>query len=1286
MHNHTDVSNFKNRDSICKVNKLIDRAYELGFKGIAITDHETLSMHVKAVKHYYEKYKDTDFKVALGNEIYLVHDLDKIKQEYKSGVTKFYHFILIAKDKIGHNLLRELSDRAWGNYFVKGTERTPITYNQVKKIIGDNKGHLIASTACLGGYLANKCLEYINATNYNKREKVKLEIHKFLMWGIEVFGKENFYLEMQPNVNEEQVEVNKMVLMLSKKYKLKYVITTDTHYYSKKDQDVHRAFITADDGSKEREVDSFYSHTYMMSKKEMYNILGSYLSKEEFEIGIKNTLDAYKKIEMYDLKEEVRIPQMELPDFRVRHIFENYYNEYTYLNNYATSSSKADQYFLALVEEGFLLKNEEFNNVNIKRIDDEMKELWLISKKLHQSLASYYNITEKIIEIIWNRAKSIVGVGRGSGAGMYVCYLLDIVQANPIVHNLPYYRHITATRPELPDLDLDSSNMKRPVILQELKKHFGERSVINICTFKREGSKSAIITACRGLGIPSDKAQSIADIVPIERGQAWSIQDCLYGNEEKERKPIPEFVNTVSEFEGLLDTIVSIEGLINGRSSHASGVFIFDGDYIENNNCMMVTPNKLVVSQFDMGDSEYIGNLKFDILTIEAIDKIQTCMDMLIEDDLMQWKGSLRDTYNYYLHPDRLDYKSEGMWELLGEGKIIDVFQFSTDIGIETIKKVRARTLNEMISANSLMRLMPLENGENPTNKFIRFKNDILLWYKECEEFGLNREEIKVLEEHYLPVFGVPNTQEDMMECMMNPKIANFSLKDANFARKIVGKKKVEEIPNLYKMYIDFGTKNKTSKNLLNYVWKTCVEPQLGYAFSRNHCCDYSLIGLQEMNLAYNYPIEYWNCAVLSCNSGAMEEDNSDSDKKSATQYGKIAKSIGELQQQGVVVYNPNINKSKFRFSVDKESHNIFFGLKGITKINDDDIKHIINNRPYKNLEEFYNKTQKYLTKSKIASLVKSGAFDEIETKDRVKAMEKFIYISTTDFKTNLTLANLNSLLEHNLVPDQFKQEVSFYQFKNYILKTNDALKGGKKWIKLDAKYSLPYFEKFYWEHINPERDINIDNDGNVLVSSTAIDRITTKLIKPLVDWLKTEDSVKCANEIVFRNHWDTYAKSKNVPKWEMESISFYSNRHELDFINLDAYGVCNYFDLPTEPTFEMHRGRKLMDSYTIAGTVVDKNKNKHTISLLTPTGIVTVKFSKGSFNYYNKQISEVDKNTGKKTVVDRSWFERGSLLLVKGFRQDDRFLARNYSGHTVCKIVGTRENNLLWLQTERSE
>ena len=135
-------------------------------------------------------------------------------------------------------------------------------------------------------------------------------------------------MELQPSDTEEQSQVNKMVLNLAKAYRLKHIITTDTHYYSSKDRLMHKAFITADDSSKEREVDSFYGTTYMMSLEEMWEFFKNDISKEDFDSAIKNTLDIYEKVEMYDLASPVSVPKLDIPKFELDHIFKDYYNDY----------------------------------------------------------------------------------------------------------------------------------------------------------------------------------------------------------------------------------------------------------------------------------------------------------------------------------------------------------------------------------------------------------------------------------------------------------------------------------------------------------------------------------------------------------------------------------------------------------------------------------------------------------------------------------------------------------------------------------------------------------------------------------------------------------------------------------------------------------------------------------------------------------------------------------------------------------------------------------------------
>ena len=336
-------------------------------------------------------------------------------------------------------------------------------------------------------------------------------------------------------------------------------------------------------------------------------------------------------------------------------------------------------------------------------------------------------------------------------------------------------------------VDIDTQRNRRKQIVEAVKKKRGERKVLNCCTFKTEGSKSAIITAARGLGIDNDIAQYIANLIPITRGFTWSIHDCLYGNEEEERKPVTEFINEIKKVPDLLETALSLEGLISGRSIHASAVYLYNDDFTEH-NARMKAPNGTYITQFNMKHSDYLGGLKFDFLTLSSLDSIRHCMELLIESGHMQWQGTLRATYDKYLHPDVLDYETKEMWDWVAENRVVDLFQFNTQVGLQAAKRIQPHSLVELATANSIMRLMVTE-GEQPIDTYIRYKNDISEWYK-CmrEDYYLTEEEIKVVEPYLLPVYGVGDTQEIVMELSMDKHITNFNVAESNKLRKSIAK------------------------------------------------------------------------------------------------------------------------------------------------------------------------------------------------------------------------------------------------------------------------------------------------------------------------------------------------------------------------------------------------------------------------------------------------------------------------------------------------------------------
>ena len=272
LHCHSDGSNLRLIDCINKIPQLIDRAVELGNPGIAVTDHESLSNHIKALKYVNAGKKNgtipEEFKLILGNEIYLVNSISDVKDGYIPGKTKYWHFILLALDEVGHRQLRELSSIAWGNYFrTGGMERVPLTKEELESIIGDDKGHLLGSTACLGGEFACDVLD----------DQMEDAI-QFVKWGVNTFGEGYFLLEMQPSDSEEQIKVNQTIVELSKKYNLPFIITCDAHYLRKEDRVYHAAYLNSHD--EEREVDTFYQTTYMMSIEEIHDYMDKYIGKE----------------------------------------------------------------------------------------------------------------------------------------------------------------------------------------------------------------------------------------------------------------------------------------------------------------------------------------------------------------------------------------------------------------------------------------------------------------------------------------------------------------------------------------------------------------------------------------------------------------------------------------------------------------------------------------------------------------------------------------------------------------------------------------------------------------------------------------------------------------------------------------------------------------------------------------------------------------------------------------------------------------------------------------------
>lgn len=1323
LHCHTEYSQLRLLDCIIKIKKLLDRSIELGKVGCAITDHESLSGHVQAIQHIKEGKKKgkipKDFKLILGNEIYLVNEIIEFEGR-KSIDSPYYHFILLSKDEIGHEQLRQLSSKAWeGSYFTGKMERVPTTKEDLIEVVGYDKGHLIASTACLGGELAKHIIKWKTGLvedlpfaddDFIKKNKAdgKESVDSFISFCLDLFG-EDFYLETQANNSKEQEIVNKAIIELSKEFNIPFTVTTDVHYLHKEQRDIHAAYLNSREDT-ERELGDFYESTYMMTVEEIHKILDEQLGVENVSLALKNTVEVSNKITEFDLEHTQIVPKATIPEFEMQHSFLKSYEECEYIKKFAYSEDINDRYFLYLIEEGWWQKEyqEDLDVSEIKtmihRINDELGAIWETTIKIKDNVSSYYLTALEIVNLMWSDdgGNSLVGCSRGSIACFYVAYLINLQQLNPLTYDIPWWRHLHSSRPEMPDVDIDTEASKRQAIIEATRRKYGYDRVLNICTFKTEGSKSAIQTAGRGLGIDSDITSYISGMIPVVRGNTTSLTVMVNGNEEENIKPNREFINECAKYENLLETAMSIEGIICGRSVHASGVIIFDQNFVKH-NCLMRAPSGQPVTQWSMDDSSYCGGLKFDFLTISNLDSMRLCMDLLVKYKYIEWQGTLKATYDKYFHPDVLDYETVAMWKMAEDLEIINLFQFQTQVGSQAIKKIKPRSLIELGVANSIMRLMAGEDAtEQPIDTYVKYKNNIDDWYT-CmrQTYHLTEEEIQVAEKYLKHVCGMATMQEEVMRLVMDEKISNFNMKDANYLRKSIAKKKKSLQAEAKEKFFKDGLSNGTSQNLLNYIWNECVVPQLGYSFSLPHVLGYSTIAIQEMNMAYHYPTILWNTANLIVDSGS-NEDNEDN---KSTKYGKVAAAIASIQNKTEISL-PLINEVEFGFKPDIENNRIIFGLKGLCGIGDDIAKAIILNQPYSSLEDFCVRMvdTKIIGNAVMIILIKAGCFTELDNTDRRVTMDKFIKRNIFIPNESINFQNFKRVLAYGILPKELENIARIKNFKTYVLHESffqeKVINEGKKipacgyhdrLFKLD-KRAMEYFK----ENFSDESIVKVIGESYV-VSEKKFLKESVNLCKPLEVWFSSEDSLKLFNDKTYELLLEKHAKG-TVSSWEMDSLSFYHDEHELIGLNEDLYSVENFFEMSEFPSvydtyFRYIKGdRKEMSKYRItriAGTVLDNDNNKHTITLLTCYGVVTVKFSKGQYSYYTKTISDkLDENSDKKTVLENSWFKRGNKLFVSGYRNEDMFRAHRYKdsifSHTVNLVKQINEDGTVLVATDR--
>ena len=450
------------------------------------------------------------------------------------------------------------------------------------------------------------------------------------------------------------------------------------------------------------------------------------------------------------------------------------------------------------------------------------------------------------------------------------------------------------------------------------------------------------------------------------------------------------------------------------------------------------------------------------------------------------------------------------------------------------------------------------------------------------------------------------------------------------------------------------------------------------------------------MNLFYHYPPVYWNCATMIVNAGLANSttDNEEDTSSKTTDYGKIAKSIYRAKDGGVIVKAPSINDSELIFSPHEQDNSILFGLGAISGINNDVTSQILSNRPYTSFTDFYNKNAykgSLVTKSKFIQLIKAGCFDEFEP-DRRIVMRQYFTLSTPNV-TSLAMNNIGQIKAARVpIP---KSIIGPYNFRKYVC--NKQFKYGnhpkfksKTLYWLDQK-ALKYFENHCKSSMVEGVDYWFEDDRWIVVDKS-LEKLLAPSIETLKDYINTPEFLDKFNKARAKQSMIESVDGLDVNRWSFQSCAFYSQEHELANVDLVKYSISHFSDLPEEPQFVERsfgkRSWKQFELSAICGTVIGRTDSHHLVTILTPDNeVVNVKMNDGAFAHYKAQLSTVNPE-GTKTVIEKSWLERGSLLICCGYRRGtDEFVTKKYKASIfpsqLMKITSIN-GSYIEIQTER--
>jgi DNA polymerase-3 subunit alpha len=780
LHLHTEYSLL---DGACDLTKLVSRVAALGQTSVAMTDHG----NIYGAVHFFDAAKQKGIKPILGCELYICKNED---HRAAGEGDENNHLLVLAQNEEGYrNLVRITSEASLHGFYRKPRVS--------KRYLAEHAEGLIGLSGCLSGEL---CEELV-AGNYEKARGVAEQYE-------DIFGKGNFYLEIQDQGLEQEKKIHEALFRLERELKIPLVATNDSHYLCGEDSHAHDVMLCVQTGAKihDRERFRFDSDQFFVKSADEMGAL----FKDSPEV-LKRTMEIAERCNLKLAKVENPFPEFAVP-----------------------AGHTIDSYFEQVCREGYkkrletavrMLEARGARRAALAEYDARLEfEIGIIKQ---MSYAGYFLIVWDFIK--YARDHGIpVGPGRGSATGSLVAYVMEITNIDPLQHSLLFERFLNPERVSMPDIDVDFCMNRRGEVIDYVTGKYGREQVAQIITFNTMAAKAAIKDCGRALDMPYGDVDRIAKLVPMTIGMTL----------DKALEEVPDLrkaYETDGQIKELIDTAKKLEGLVRGAGVHASAVVIAPRPLTELVP-LNKTKNDEIVTAYDMKAVEKMGLLKMDFLGLTTLTVIDDCLK-LIE----AGRGEKLDIEVIPLDDE------ETFRRVFHTALTSGVFQFESSGMRDILRRYKPDTVEELTALNALYRPGPMSMIDD----FIERK-----WGRRKVEYMLPE-----LEGILKGSLGVIVYQEQVMQ--IANLLASYSLGEADLLRRAMGKKDPKAMAEQRDRFMSGVAALGHNKNTAGEIFDQ-MEKFSGYGFNKSHSAAYALVAYQTAYLKTHYPVEFMAALLTS--------------------------------------------------------------------------------------------------------------------------------------------------------------------------------------------------------------------------------------------------------------------------------------------------------------------------------------------------------------------------------------------------------------------------------------